>query len=70
MIMDCPNCGTWNPEDKDVCWRCQTELPRPVEKKKKRKSTFAGLPLWLWAIGLFFIIASFFGQCLRLPLGP
>ena len=34
--MDCPNCGTWNPEDKDVCWRCQTTMPRPVEKKKAR----------------------------------
>lgn len=70
MIMDCPNCGTWNPDDKDICWRCQTELPKPVEKKKKRKASFAGLPLWLWAIGIFFILASFFGQCLRLPAMP
>ncbi len=66
--MDCPNCGTWNPDDKDVCWRCQTPLPRPEEKKKKRRpATFAGLPLWLWMIGLVFIMVSLFGQCFRLP---
>ena len=35
-MTDCTSCGTWNPEDKDVCWRCQTVLPRPVEKKPKR----------------------------------
>ncbi len=33
--MDCPKCGTWNPDDKDVCWRCQTELPKPLPEKKK-----------------------------------
>ena len=32
---DCPNCGTWNPDDKLVCWRCQTELPKPQPKKKE-----------------------------------
>ena len=41
---DCTNCGTWNPEDKDVCWRCQTVLPRPVEKKPKRRMMLLGMP--------------------------
>ncbi len=35
--MNCPNCNTWNPEDKEVCWRCQHELPKVQEKKKKRQ---------------------------------
>lgn len=62
--MDCPKCGTWNPDDKRVCWRCQTEMPKPVEKKKKQSAVFLGLPLWSWAmIGILFILL-FAGQCL------
>ena len=34
--MDCPNCGVYNPEDRQVCWRCDQELPKPKETKKKR----------------------------------
>ncbi|MFN2290533.1 MAG: hypothetical protein ACK2UC_05000 [Anaerolineae bacterium] len=33
--MDCPNCGVYNPEDRIVCWRCDQELPKPKESKKK-----------------------------------
>lgn len=67
--MECTNCGQWNPEDKDVCWRCQTELPRPVEKKKKgTPKTIAGLPIWLWVAGLLLISITMFGQCLRPPI--
>jgi hypothetical protein len=33
--MDCPNCGVYNPEGRDVCWRCDQELPKPVEPKKR-----------------------------------
>ncbi len=65
--MDCPNCGTWNPDDKDVCWRCQTPLPRPVEKKRKRQ-TFFGFPIWMWIALILFFLATSFGQCfLRIP---
>ena len=47
-MADCTNCGTWNPDDKDVCWRCQTKLPRVEEKKKKGKpAVFFGLPVGL-----------------------
>ena len=42
--MDCPKCGTWNPDDKQVCWRCQTEMPKPVEIKKSKPRIFLGLP--------------------------
>ncbi|MFZ4656941.1 MAG: hypothetical protein ACOYNY_08020 [Caldilineaceae bacterium] len=61
--MNCPNCNTWNPEDKTNCWRCQHELPRPQPKKKAR-TTFAGLPIWVWvAFALFFVVTTL-GQCM------
>ncbi len=61
--MDCPNCHTWNPDDKTVCWRCQTVLPKPVEKKPKRAPTmFLGLPMWTWlvlaAMIVFWLVTS------------
>ena len=67
--MDCPNCGTWNPEDKDVCWRCQTEMPRPVEKKKRQMRRIGGLPIWFWAAIAIFFLVSFLGQCMLAPIG-
>jgi predicted nucleic acid-binding Zn ribbon protein len=33
--MDCPNCGVYNPEERQVCWRCNEELPKPKPKKKR-----------------------------------
>ncbi len=48
--MNCPSCGTWNPDDKQVCWRCQTELPKPIEKKKSAPKLFLGLPVWAWVL--------------------
>jgi predicted nucleic acid-binding Zn ribbon protein len=55
--MDCPSCGTWNPDDKVVCWRCQTELPKPVEKRKKSAPRFfLGLPAWTWVIMALMLI--------------
>ncbi len=62
--MDCPNCHTWNPDDKLVCWRCQTELPRPVEKKKKTPPRlFLGLPAWSWALVVLMMAAFLLFQC-------
>ena len=62
--MECPNCGTWNPDDKDVCWRCQAKLPRPQPEKKKRKTSFLGLPIWAWvAIILLLVIGPLLNQC-------
>jgi predicted nucleic acid-binding Zn ribbon protein len=60
---NCPNCGTWNPDDKQVCWRCQTDLPRPQEKKKRTQRRFAGLPLYLWIAMVFFIVMLISAQC-------
>jgi len=60
---DCPNCGTWNPEDKIVCWRCQAELPKPVQKKKRQVRRVAGLPLWTWVLLGLFVVLWTAGQC-------
>ena len=45
---DCPNCGTWNPDDKRVCWRCQTEMPKP--KPEKKPTRVLGMPIWTWVV--------------------
>jgi predicted nucleic acid-binding Zn ribbon protein len=58
--MDCPNCGTWNPDDKIKCWRCNVELPRPEEKKPRRVKANT----WLWVgiiiFGLFLLLQQCF----------
>lgn len=59
---DCPNCGTWNPDDKTLCWRCQHELPKP-EPKKTRRTTFLGFPIWMWVVLIIFFMATTLGQC-------
>jgi predicted nucleic acid-binding Zn ribbon protein len=56
--MDCPNCGVYNPEDRQVCWRCDQELPKPKEPKKRADPSTArrrmwiivGIALLLWAL--------------------
>ena len=63
--MNCPNCNTWNPEDKIVCWRCQQELPRPKPPKKKR--TQLGIPAWTWVLIVTVLAATFLAQCYFLP---
>jgi hypothetical protein len=62
--MDCPKCGTWNPDDKHVCWRCQTELPKPIEKKSRRPAVLFGLPVWVWAMFGVLLALWVLGQCL------
>jgi predicted nucleic acid-binding Zn ribbon protein len=66
--VDCPKCGTWNPDDKLVCWRCQSELPKPVEKKIRKPRIFLGLPLWAWVMLVimlvFFVVTQFGGAAL------
>lgn len=64
--MNCPECNTWNPDDKDVCWRCQTPMPKAPPPKPKRQ-TYGGLPIWMWvALGVLFIGMNFFGSCMML----
>jgi hypothetical protein len=63
--MDCVKCGQWNADDRNLCWRCDAELPKPVEKKKKKQPVvFLGLPLWSWVLVIAMMIVLFAGQCL------
>ncbi len=62
--MDCPKCGTWNPDDKHVCWRCQTEMPKPVEKKKRKPRYILGLPIWSWTLLALMLLSVFAAQFL------
>ena len=60
---NCPNCDTWNPDDKNICWRCQTELPKPQEKAKRSTRRLFGLPLYLWIALVFFVVMILASQC-------
>jgi len=56
---DCPKCGTWNPDDKTVCWRCQTPLPKTEARRPRRgHRTLFGVPLWIWLIGLAILLIN------------
>lgn len=46
--MNCPQCGTWNPDDKVTCWRCGTELPKPKPAPEKRRRPAS--MTWLWIL--------------------
>lgn len=63
-MADCTSCGTWNPDDKEVCWRCQTTLPRPVEQKPKRRMLLFGMPVWVWVVVALIVFVPLFGQCM------
>jgi predicted nucleic acid-binding Zn ribbon protein len=53
--MDCPNCGVYNPEDRQVCWRCDQELPKPQEpKKRKGDPALAARRMWI-IVGIFLL---------------
>lgn len=57
--MDCPKCGTWNPDDKVRCWRCSAELPKPPEPKKRKQNT----QVWIWVVAILFLVATTLAQC-------
>jgi predicted nucleic acid-binding Zn ribbon protein len=60
--MNCPNCGRTNPDDRDFCYSCQAELPKPKPKKQSRRN-FLGFPMWMWVALVLFFVATSFGQC-------
>ncbi len=64
--MDCPNCGTWNPDDKIRCFRCNTELPKPPEPKKPRQPASQ---MWIWVVAALFLVASLLVQCGIIRIG-
>ena len=63
--MDCPNCGVYNPEGREVCWRCDKELPKPKEPKKqapamttRRVWLMVGAGILLWFL-LTYVVVPF-----------
>jgi len=60
MEMDCPNCGTWNPDDKIKCWRCNARLPTPVKQKPRRR---VNASTWLWIGIVVFVLILLLQQC-------
>ena len=63
--MDCSNCKTWNPDDKEVCWRCQTPLPKPKPPKERRQG---GFPSWMWLLIVAFFAMTLLSQWFFSPL--
>ncbi len=56
---DCPQCGTWNPDDKQVCWRCQTPLPKPEPRRTRGpERRILGLPYWLWIVMAIILLVN------------
>jgi uncharacterized paraquat-inducible protein A len=68
--MNCPHCQTWNPDDKTVCWRCQTPLPRPEPPKPRKTLLFLGVPLWMWLVVALFLLSPLLWQCVGLLQSP
>ena len=64
--MDCPKCGTWNPDDKIKCWRCGADMPKPPEPKKPRKPMSQ---TWVWVVAIILLVVSTLVQCGVLRLG-
>jgi hypothetical protein len=45
--MDCPNCGVYNPDEREICWRCDQELPKPPKPKKKKDPASTMRRMWI-----------------------
>lgn len=58
--MECPKCGTWNPDDKVRCWRCSAELPPPPKPRKSRRLSSQ---TWLWVVAILFSLLTLLAQC-------
>jgi hypothetical protein len=58
--MECLKCGTWNPDDKVRCWRCNAELPKPPEPRKSKKLSSQ---TWMWILVAIFILVTMLFRC-------
>ena len=70
-MVDCPNCGTYNPEDRTQCWKCDELLP--MKKETKRRDQQAGrMGPWTWIIlivlGVVWILGM--GRSCSAPVQP
>jgi predicted nucleic acid-binding Zn ribbon protein len=67
--MNCPNCGTFNPEERTTCWRCDKELPKPKPQKKRTQQQTART--WFYVVIAIFVLITLLQMCgFRLPFGP
>jgi hypothetical protein len=64
--MECEKCGTWNPDDKIRCWRCNAELPAPPEPRKSRRPSSQ---TWMWIVVALFIVLTTLMRCGFLDFG-
>ena len=58
--MKCPECNTWNPDDKTRCWRCNALLPTPPEPKKRRQ---VSSQTWVWVVAILMFVLTALIQC-------
>ncbi len=59
--MNCPNCGTYNPDEREVCWRCDKPLPKPETKKKRDPQKSA--QTWLYVVVAVFLLITVLQMC-------
>jgi predicted nucleic acid-binding Zn ribbon protein len=59
--MDCPNCGTFNPEGRNTCWRCDKELPKqaPTRRRDPQKNA----RLWLYVAVVVLVVGTAARMC-------
>ena len=57
--MDCPECGTWNPDDRLRCWRCNASLAMPELPKKRRVNR----QIWIWIAFIILLVLSTLIRC-------
>jgi hypothetical protein len=66
--MDCPNCGVYNPEERQVCWRCDQELPKPKPPKKPTDPVKRMRQMWI-ILGIVVVLWILLTWLLPLLLG-
>jgi hypothetical protein len=59
--MKCPNCGTYNPDEREICWRCDKPLPKLEPQKKRDPQQSARI--WLYVAIAVFVIFTLARTC-------
>jgi len=66
VIMDCPNCKTYNPEGRTTCWRCNAELP--AKAPEKRRDPQRSARVWLYVAVVALLLSTLVRLCgIKLP---
>jgi predicted nucleic acid-binding Zn ribbon protein len=67
-VMDCPNCGVYNPDERNVCWRCDQDLPKPEKPKKPVDPAKRMRQMWM-IVGVVLVLWILLTWLLPLLLG-